>query len=435
MFPFWLPDRESAEVLIWERGPRWLISVRRWRKTLESQLIMVRASLLLFLLSLTAWARPLLVISIDGLDHRYLRDADKLRLKIPNLRRMVAEGTWADGGVIGVFPTVTFPSHTSMVTGVLPPQHGLIDNNIPAGERYFFASYLKVPTLWDVAHEAGLKTGTVYWPVTVGSKTITWDFPEYFKKRQGAGMDWESAAAKATPGLIEKMIARFPSMPQEWVDDRIRTLATIYLLKYEKPDLVLVHLVDHDSEAHHTGPFTIHAKAVLEHQDELLGQILEAKPREMAVALVSDHGFERVDEIVNLAAVLKANNIAGEASSYGTLVTTNDAPVAEYLRKSDLAREIPIKEWKRFQPNLPVPLAVFQARSHLQFAWKPDAPERVKPTDPGAHGYWPIRNDYRSTFLLWGPGTNRGRIGEIDMLSIAGRLSSVLGISFGKEAR
>ena len=76
-------------------------------------------------------ARPLLVISIDGLDHRYLRDADKLGLKIPNLRKLVKDGSWADGGVVGVVPTVTFPSHTSIITGVRPDQHGILNNNRP----------------------------------------------------------------------------------------------------------------------------------------------------------------------------------------------------------------------------------------------------------------------------------------------------------------
>ena len=145
-------------------------------------------------------ARPLLVISIDGLDHRYLRDADKLGLKIPNLRKLVKDGSWADGGVVGVVPTVTFPSHTSIITGVRPDQHGILNNNRPkedGGERYFFASFLKVPTLADAAKKAGMKVGGVHWPVTVDSKSFDWDFPEHFKKRQGAGMDWAATVEKS----------------------------------------------------------------------------------------------------------------------------------------------------------------------------------------------------------------------------------------------
>ncbi|MEZ5398256.1 MAG: ectonucleotide pyrophosphatase/phosphodiesterase [Bryobacteraceae bacterium] len=391
---------------------------------------MARVFWLLWLLSFALEARPLLVISIDGLDHRYLRDADKLGLKIPNLRKLIDGGEWADKGVIGVWPTVTFPSHTTLVTGVRPDQHGIVNNNTAAGERYFFASYLKAPTLWDVAFKAGLKTGAVQWPVTVGAKTLTWDFPEYFQRRKGAAMDWASAAEKATPGLVEKMIARFPSMPQEWVDDRVRTLATIYLLKYEKPDLVLLHLIDHDGEAHYTGPFSMHAKAILEYQDELLGQILSARPAEMAVALVSDHGFERVDEVRNLQAAMKTAGVTGEVKVGGPLVTTEDAGVAEYMRRSDLVTEIPAAEWKRFRPNVAAPLAAFQPKPHLQFARAADALLSAKPDEPGTHGYWPMREDYHSTLILWGPGVKAGRLGEVDMLTIAPRLAAILGIKF-----
>ena len=64
-------------------------------------------------------AEPLLVLSVDGLDWRYLRDANQLGLKIPNLRRLMSDGEVTQG-VIGVYPTVTWPSHTSMITGVRP---------------------------------------------------------------------------------------------------------------------------------------------------------------------------------------------------------------------------------------------------------------------------------------------------------------------------
>ena len=96
-------------------------------------------------------AAPLLVISIDGLDHRYLRDRDQLGLKVPTLRRLIAESEWADG-VIGVVPTVTWPSHTTIITGADPEQHGIRGNRRPAsegGEYYWSAKLLKTRTLLD----------------------------------------------------------------------------------------------------------------------------------------------------------------------------------------------------------------------------------------------------------------------------------------------
>ena len=395
---------------------------------------------LLRLLILTASmlpARPLLVVSIDGLDHRYLRDADRLGLQIPNLRKLIKDGAWADKGVVGVVPTVTFPSHTSIMTGVRPDQHGILNNNRPkqdGGERYFFATFIKVPTLWDAAKRAGLKVGGVHWPVTVDSQSFTWDFPEHFMRRQGAGMDWQATVDKATPGLIAKMTARYPSMAVEWIDDRVRALATIYLLKYEQPDLLLLHLVDHDSEAHETGPFSVHANAMVERTDELLGDILAAKPNNMAVALVSDHGFERFDEVLNIRTLLREAGVTGDVSVGSTMVTTNDSAVAGFLRGMKTAREIPAGEWQRFTPNRPKPVGAFEAPPHVLFATDPAAPVRTKILH-GDHGLWPLRDDYRSTFILWTPGGKPSRLGEVDMLTLAGRLAQVLNLDFGKDQK
>jgi len=373
--------------------------------------------------------RPLLIISIDGMDHRYLRDRDQLGLKIPNLRRMIAEGAWADG-VVGVVPTVTFPSHTTMVTGVRSDQHGILNNNLPkseGGTRYFSAKYMKVPALWDAARKAGLKTAAVHWPVTVDA-AIDWNLPEVFERRRGGGMDFASMAEKSTPGLIEKITAKYPSFPLEWVDDRVRTLGTLYLLKHEKPDVIFLHLIDHDSEAHETGPFSVAAKAMLEYQDELLGQMMAAAPKSMVFAVVSDHGFERVDRLVNVPALLKKAGVAGKVDGGGTLITMQEAAVAEALRKAAIGREIPEAEWKRLLPNQRVPVAAFEPKPHEQFSLAETAAE-TKP-EKGTHGYWPLRADYRASFLLWGSGVKKEKLPELDMLSLASRFAAILEITF-----
>jgi predicted AlkP superfamily pyrophosphatase or phosphodiesterase len=98
-----------------------------------------------------------LVISVDGLDYRYLRDADQLGLKIPTLRRLLREGEVTQG-VIGVYPTVTWPSHTTMITGVTPAEHGILSNRRPrseGGDYYWDVSLLRSRTLWEKAEAAG----------------------------------------------------------------------------------------------------------------------------------------------------------------------------------------------------------------------------------------------------------------------------------------
>ena len=211
---------------------------------------------LLCLLALPGFPRqPLLVISVDGLDNRYLQDCDRLGLSIPNIRQLMNSGQLS-AGVIGVVPTITWPSHTTIITGVPPRVHGILTNRLPGGDYPWSAHAIKVKTLLDAAHDAGLRSATVTWPVTVDAP-VAFDLPEYFKRRRGGAMDLASIESKSIPSdLVEKITATFPSFPQEWVDDRTRTLAVNYLLEKQKPDLVLVHLVDLDSEEHENAPFS-----------------------------------------------------------------------------------------------------------------------------------------------------------------------------------
>ncbi|MGH9626974.1 MAG: alkaline phosphatase family protein [Bryobacteraceae bacterium] len=379
--------------------------------------------------------RSLLVISVDGLDYRYLRDCDKLKLRIPNLRKLMKEGAMADG-VVGVVPTVTWPSHTTMITGVRPEEHGILSNRRPkseGGDYYWSADLLKTPTLWHAAHKAGLKSGAVTWPVTVDS-LIDFNLPEYFKRRNGGAMDLDSIEAKSTPGLVGRIAQAYPSFPQEWMNDRTRALAVMYLVSEPQPDLILLHFVDLDAEAHHRGPFSREANAVLEYTDELIGRILEATPKRYVVALVSDHGFERTDRVVHIPALLKKESVRGEAQAMGGIVTAKDAAVADALRRlsrkpeNGIGREIPSAEVEQFAPRLAEAGAVFEPAPH--FAFGSGAGEVfVEPEGKGNHGFWPTRPDYRSVFLLWGNGVKPAQTPEISMLEIAPKLTEILGLT------
>src|ERR1700755_340051 len=74
-----------------------------------------------------AHAAPVLMISIDGLRPADIWDADKRGLKVPNLRKLEAEGIYATG-VRNALPTVTYPNHTTLLTGVWPARHGIANN-------------------------------------------------------------------------------------------------------------------------------------------------------------------------------------------------------------------------------------------------------------------------------------------------------------------
>ena len=384
--------------------------------------------------SADAAARKLLVVSVDGLDWRYIRDRDQLGLRIPHIRRLLAKSRYADG-VVGVWPTITWPSHTAIITGARPDQSGILSNargTLDPALSYWSANKLKVETLWQCAGASGRTTAAVTWPVTMEAK-ITWNLPEVFIRRNGGSMDLESVAKYGTPGLVAEITRAHPSFAQQWMDDRTRTLATVYLLQHKQPDLVLTHLVDLDSDAHDRGPFDSEANATLERTDELIGDMLKALPKGYDFALVSDHGFERLDRIANLKAIAAADGVTGDLKAMGGLVATSDPKIAAWLRtqsgKGDVGREIPYEELVKYAPGLDDAVAAFEPAAHVMFGRSERDMPHEPPPEKGEHGFWPLRADYRSVFLLSGPGIAPANVGPLEMVSLKDRLSAAMGLS------
>jgi hypothetical protein len=384
-------------------------------------------AVLLLALPLAA-KQPLVVISVDGLDNRYLMNADQLGLKIPTLRRLMREGQTSTG-VIGVVPTVTWPSHTAMITGVDPVKHGILSNWRPPGDRYLDYPQIKVPTLIGAAHNAGITIATVNWPVTVNAP-VDWNLPEFFEKRRGASMETRAIESKSKPAdLVSRISADYPSFPQEWMDDRTRTLAILWLLHHEKPQLTFLHLVELDSEEHENAPFSREAKAIVERIDELIGQIVAALPPDAAVSIVSDHGFERVDKIVNMKTAVP------DAVQAGSIVLAPDEKTAAALRdlKKDprygIGREISKEEFAKFPSNLNQnPSVVFESVEGVMFGATKDGELTAKPAEIGNHGHWPMR--YRSVYVLWGSGVPHETLPEFSIKDIAGKFAKVIGVTF-----
>ena len=227
-------------------------------------------------------------------------------MKIPNLRRFLAEGTHAEG-VVGVVPTITYPSHTTLVTGVWPAEHGIYSNNTfdPMQENlagwYWYAQDEKATTLWQVADAAGIVTASVNWPVTVSAPGIRYDLAEYW--RAGTAEDLRLLEAIARPdGFLNKLeteLGPYVDGLREGIPaDATRTKFAISILKDKKPGFMTVHLIDLDGTSHDRGPFSSQADQSLEQLDAMIGQLRDAaiaNDPKSVVAVVSDHGFSRTD--------------------------------------------------------------------------------------------------------------------------------------------
>ena len=127
--------------------------------------------LLLVFSAAVAFAQsPVVLISIDGMRPDYIT-THACPNAFPTLQGFLTEGTYAEG-VIGVLPTITYPSHTTLITGVEPARHGIWGNTTFDPEStnqsgwYWYAEDIKADTLWDAAARKGLVTASVGWPVT-----------------------------------------------------------------------------------------------------------------------------------------------------------------------------------------------------------------------------------------------------------------------------
>ena len=276
------------------------------------------AFIFVFVFASFAHAAPVLMISIDGLKPEYITQADAHGMKIPYLRTLIANGTYAEG-VIGIWPTITYPSHTTLITGVWPAEHGITNNQVfDPEQRYgsawnWYAGEIRVPTLWQVAHHAGLRTASVGWPVSVGATDVDWLIPEYWRGDNVSGStnpgDALMMAALARPDTLIQQLepAAGPYMNGNDTSiggDETKTRYALEILRRYKPEFVTLHLSSLDESQHQHGPFSPEACADLEALDGMVARLAHqefANNPSAVLLIVSDHGFMNISHYVNLA--------------------------------------------------------------------------------------------------------------------------------------
>lgn len=272
----------------------------------------------------------MLLVSLDGLDTRYLHDADKLGLKIPALRRLMANGVTAKG-LRSVYPSITYPNHTTLVTGALPAKHGIFGNNVfesPSGEKtgvgIWFAKDIKADTLWTAAKRAGLTSGMVSYPVAGGAGD--WNVPEIWKPGNGIEGAKQAIRENAVPGgLVEEVEAKLPGLYENYTEDEgddARTKFAEYITAEKKPDVMLVHFYDLDHFEHVYGPFTPEVFAILEKVDGYVARLVAASERagtldETTVFITSDHGFKPIAKQINPGVLLRREGLVEAADEPG----------------------------------------------------------------------------------------------------------------------
>jgi predicted AlkP superfamily pyrophosphatase or phosphodiesterase len=409
-----------------------------------------------------AKGRMVVVISIDGFSASALDDP---YLPLPALRRLAQEGARAEA-MIPVNPTVTWPNHTSMVTGVDARKHGLLFNGVPiVADRQPVriepwidkAEMVKAPTVYDLAHQSGLTTAQVDWVAIHNAKTITWSFPEV-PTTDGA-IPREMIAA----GLISEVdVAEFRKRPITWRDD-IWLKAAIHILTRHRPNLMLFHLLNTDSVQHTYGPSTLAGNTALAYADSRVQQLYDALKSagllsRTAFILVSDHGFRTAKRTIRVNALLRAQGFIRDEEGK----TVCDAwAVPEggtvMLFITDKRRRAQIAT--RLRPLLDGIEGVDKVLSSADYAAHgyPDPSETPRMSDfvlsakdgysfsgadkgdvvvdisggaaPGNHGYLSADPSMRSLFIASGDGIRRGvKLGVIPNLDVAPTIAALLGL-------
>jgi predicted AlkP superfamily pyrophosphatase or phosphodiesterase len=245
--------------------------------------------------------RHVIVVSLDGMA-AYLLDDPKAPLA--TVRKLAREGSFVEGGMKVSNPSVTWPNHTTLVTGVRPEKHGVLANGVlvrgAAGvpvktdPKRDQADLVRVPTIIEVAHAAGLTTGEINWPCTRGSKSLDDSFPDVpdTLTHTTPRLRAELVSAGLLADELDASFAANSAPGRDWV----WTEAACHLIRKRCPNLLLVHLLNVDGTHHALGPQTPAGYTANAYADACLSRIVAAvddaglRDRTTFI-IVSDHGF------------------------------------------------------------------------------------------------------------------------------------------------
>ena len=410
-------------------------------------------------------SRHVVLISIDG-----MRPASYTApgpATIPTLRSLMARGAYARG-VVGVLPTVTYPSHTTMITGVRPSVHGIINNTwvdpegVSAGAWYWYARDIKAPTLPGLLRASGMTAAAVSWPVTVGME-LDWNVPEHFRSRHPEALSL--LRALSTPHLIDGYEASLPSALPWPPTDAERTGLAAWIIRTYKPNFLMLHIFDNDTASHEMGPESPEAAAALEVNDTqvatLLGALKDAGLADRTdIVVVSDHGFVTLQTQLQPNFALKQDglirvNERGAVTAWDAYVKSAGGSGFVYLKRpgdqalsarvqrtletlaTDAANGID-RVWTRAD------LAQAGADPAASFAitMKPGfylgaahGELRVPTSGKGGHGFDPSLPALHASLIMAGPHvTARGDLGVVRMTQIGPTLAKWLGVRLSEQA-
>jgi alkaline phosphatase D len=355
------------------------------------------------------------LVSLDGFRWDYNQIYNT-----PNLNKMAHDGVKADR-MIPSFPTVTFPNHYTIATGLYPDHHSLINNSFPAADLGLFyrmgdrvavenpAFYGGEP-IWATAEKQGVKAGSFFW---VGSEAPVGGMrPSYWKKYD------------------EKVTF------EERIDTVIKWLG---LPKGKRPELVTLYFDEPDHTGHSFGPLATETGKMVQHIDSMMG-VLRAKisklpdAKRINLIILSDHGMAAVsaEKYINLKSIVPErmiSSISGGNPVY--LINSKDGKKDSILYLLNNTKGL--KAWDKSQvpsrlhygTNPRIPEIVVLADSSWSIGTRPDG----STLRGGAHGYDNKNSDMFAVFYAAGPSFRKNyqfkELNNIDIYNLVCKLLKI----------
>ncbi len=259
--------------------------------------------------------KKLIVVSHDAMvyeDLEYLSER-------PAFRTLIDNGSVVDR-VRTIYPSITYPVHTTIQTGRYPDAHGITGNEMEkcgvlADTWHFFHDDIKVPTIFEAAKQAGLTTASVFWPITGNNPHIDYLVNEYWSQTPDEDIFDAFIRAGSSKEVVDNIIrpneplVRGHQREHPWTDAFTMNMACDMVLKYQ-PDLLMVHPAVIDGFRHRSGIFTDTVRLALDYTAQWTQQLIDATIKtdtfkDTDFIILSDHGQMNTDRIVNLNVILK----------------------------------------------------------------------------------------------------------------------------------
>lgn len=291
------------------------------------------------------------------------------------------------------------------------------------------------PTLYDIAHQKGMKTAAIAWPATRGASTLDWIVPMAY--------DAELRAPHTTPELLTygKPLPGYEEFHDDW-----RTEVFIHLLKTHRPQLVFIHLSWTDKIQHEHGPNTEEAYRELHAADGRVGKIWETLksefPGEATLFVTADHGFAAPTKKVKYIADLqKAGLISTDKTKPGSIVVAGQGGCSFlYIMDKKNSAKVQEEALRILQDSEDVHAVVAGAQNALygipaphDDAKAPDIvvfnKEEYGNPKGGSHGYFSGFPNLKAMCIAWGNGIEAGSVVDsVDARQVAPTAAALMGL-------